>query len=137
MRTENMRPFERASLAPTWPFGLDSVQGYLEMPKWYDGKKVIFSCDPTDVHRFDSMYFQLTQIEKEGYLVIEWQPQTFSGREMLTIKQLALTTSGRKLLTELQAKSRWGKVKLRLVTIVWAAVTSIVTTLAVLAVKGA
>ncbi len=136
MGTLSTRPFERVSLAPTWPFGLDSVQGYLEMTHWYDGKDVIFSCDPTDIHRFDSMYFQLVQLEKEGHLVIQWVPQTFSGREMLTIKQLALTTSGRKLLAELQAKSRWGKMKEKLVTIFWAVITSIVTTLVVLAVKG-
>lgn len=137
MGTSNTRPFERVFLAPTWPFGLDSVQGYLELAHWYDSKNVTFSCDPTDIQRFDSMYFQLVQIEKEGHLVIQWQHQTFSGREMLTIEQVALTTSGRKLLGELQAKSRWGTLKQKLVTIFWAALTSIVTTLAVLAVKGA
>jgi hypothetical protein len=129
-------PFERTSLGPTWPFGLDSVQGYLEMAEWYDEKHVGFVCDASDISEFNSMYFQLTQLEQEGYLSIQWEPETSSGREMLAMKQIALTTSGRNLLAQLQAKSRWGKVRTRLATIFWAAVTAVVTTLAVLTIKG-
>jgi DNA-binding PadR family transcriptional regulator len=84
------------------------------------------------------MYFQLTQLEKEGYVVLEWVAgKVHDGLELLELKQIALTTSGHKLLGELRAKSRLGKVKERLSSILWAAASSVVTTLVVLAVKGA
>lgn len=84
------------------------------------------------------MYFQLTQLEKEGYVVLKWVAgKVDDGLELLELKQIALTTSGHKLLGELRAKSRLGKVKERLSTILWAAASSVVTTLVVLAVKGA
>ncbi len=51
----------RALLTPNWHlFGLDSVQGYLELPEWYGKRNVLFACDPIDSDRFNSMYFQLS-----------------------------------------------------------------------------
>lgn len=83
------------------------------------------------------MYFRLSQLEKEGHLVLEWAPWTGDdGRETLALRQIALTTSGHKLLGELRTKSKLGKVKDRLATIAWAAASSVVTTLVVLAVKS-
>ena len=133
-----MLPLERKSLLPDWhQFGLDSVQGYLELPEWYGKRRVIFACDPADSSNFDSMYFYLLQLEKDGFLITEWAPkETSDGKELLTLKQISLTTSGKKLLSELKAKSRTEKLKNRLITLVWTIITSVLTTLAVLAVKG-
>jgi hypothetical protein len=132
-----MRSFERRSLVPGSAFGLDSVQGYLELPEWYGKHHVIIAFDPTDRERFDSMYFQLLQLEKDGLIVIQWEPRSYDGKELLTLKQISLTTAGQKLLAELKAKSKLGKLKERLVTLLWAVVASILTTLLVLAIKGA
>lgn len=132
-----MRPFERKSLARVWPFGLDSVQGYLELPEWYPRGDVIFSCDPADHRRFGSMYFQLVQLEEDGLVNIEWEPQkSDDGRDLMILKQISLTTSGYKLLGELRAKSRFGKLKERLVTLIWAVGASVVTTLVMFVLKG-
>ena len=130
------QPFERKSLFAKWPDGLDSIQGYLELADWYDSSRVSFVCDPRDATEYHSMYFYLSQLEKDGHLVIDWHPYMSDGRQLRQIKQLALSVSGRKLLTELRAKSRWGRLTERLLTIVWAALTALVTTLVVLAVKG-
>lgn len=131
-------PLERATFLPTHAFSLDSVQGYLELALRYPTWNVTFHCDPSDTTKLHSMYFQLTQLEKEGYVVLKWVAgKVDDGLELLELKQIALTTSGHKLLGELRAKSRLGKVKERLSTILWAAASSVVTTLVVLAVKGA
>lgn len=131
-------PLERATLLPTDAFGLDSIQGYLEMALCYPRWDVSFHCDPTDKGKLHSMYFHLCQLEKDGHLVLEWAPSTsHDGREMLELKQIALTTSGHKLLGELRTKSKLGRLRERLATIAWAAASSVVTTLVVLAVKGA
>lgn len=61
------------------------------------------------------MYFYLLQLEKDGFLITEWAPkETSDGKELLTLKQISLTTSGKKLLSELKAKSRTEKLKNRL-----------------------
>lgn len=132
-----MRPLERRSLLPDWGlFALDSVQGYLELAEWYAKRQVVFSCDPADSERFDSMYFQLLQLEKDGLIIIEWEPGFHDGRNLVTLKQVSLTTAGDKLLGELRAKSRSGRLKDRFVTLAWAVVASVFTTLIVLAIKG-
>lgn len=139
MERPQVRPYflERTTFLPSQAFGLDSIQGYLELALRYPGWNVIFNCDPAEKGLLHSMHFQLSQLEKEGYLVLEWAPsKAHDGREMLELKQIALTTSGHKLLGELRGKSKLGKVKERLATIAWAAASSVVTTLVVLAIKG-
>jgi hypothetical protein len=137
MPRSSAQSFERTSLVPEWRlFGLDSMQGYLELPEWYGKGHVRFSCDPSDRDDFQSMYFRLLQLEKDGLVLIQWDSNTFNGEQLLTLKQISLTTAGHKLLAELRAKSRAGKLKERLVTLAWAIVASILTTLVVLAIKG-
>ena len=125
-------PFARRTLVES-SLGFDSVQGYLELGLWYDRQRVTFCCDPEDESVFHSMYSQLRRLESEGHIIAEWLLRDDGGLEL---KQVALTTSGHKLLGELRAQSRWGKVKERLATIGWAAVTAVITTLAVLWVTG-
>jgi len=134
-----MHSFERKSLAPDWRmFGLDSVQGYLELSEWYAKGGVILCCDPVDENRFGSMYYQLLQLEKDGLIRVDWESTTgHDENPLLKLKQIGLTTTGHKLLGELRAKSRLGKLKERLGTLAWAVIASVVTTLTVLAIKGA
>jgi DNA-binding PadR family transcriptional regulator len=83
------------------------------------------------------MYFHLMQLEKEGHLIIDWEPRTYAdGREYLVLKQIALSTSGQKLLAELRSKSKWGKFRERFTTVIWAMATAVATTLIVMAIKG-
>ena len=131
------KSLERTSLFPSGAYGLDSVQGYLEMSFRYDRSDMIIVFNPADLNKFNSTYFHLCQLEKEGHLIIEWEPRISStGENLVELKQLALTTSGHKLLSELRAKSRWGKVKERLTTIFWAVLSAVITTLVILAIKG-
>jgi hypothetical protein len=131
------KSLERTSLFPSGAYGLDSVQGYLEMSFRYDRSDMIINFNPADLNKFNSTYFHLCQLEKEGHLIIEWTPRiTSTGENLIELKQLALTTSGHKLLSELRAKSRWGKVKERLTTIFWAVFSAVITTLLILAMKG-
>lgn len=116
------------------PFGLDSVQGYLELATWYGKGRVVFGCHTSDRDVFDSMYHRLLQLEAEGYLLLEWSARD-DDPEHVSLEQIALTIAGHKLLTELQLKSKWGKLKDRLIGILWAAATSVVTTLAVIGFK--
>lgn len=137
MHKWKQKQFERNTFMPCDPFGLDSVQGYLEMALWYDSGHIIFNCNPNEQKKLNSMYFILCQLEKEGHMILNWEPRiTSSGEKLLELKQIALTTSGHKLLAELRVKSRWGRLKERLTTILWAVASSIITTLAILALKG-
>lgn len=133
----HMHSLERKTFLPEWRlFGLDSIQGYLEMPEWYSKDHVRFFCEEKDRSRFGSMFFQLLQLEKEGFLIIEWVPSDDDGREMHQLKQVSLTVDGHKLLNELKGKSRSVKMKERLITLFWAIITSTLTTLIVIALKG-
>lgn len=126
----------RSKLLPT-SAQPESVQDYLAMALWYDKRYVIYSCDPTDATQFHSMYQTLCQLEKEGFLLLDWQQRTDADNgHLIELKQMALTTAGQRLLAELQAKSPVGKLKERLVTIGWAAASAVVTTLAVMAFKS-
>lgn len=83
------------------------------------------------------MYFQLIQLEKDGLIVTQWEPgSSYDGKANVTLKQISLTIAGQKLLNELMAKSRSGRLKERFHTLLWAVVASIITTLIVLAIKG-
>ena len=85
----------------------------------------------------DSFYSQLMQLEKDGYVTLVWEP--FVNERMndgLQLAQAMLTVSGHKLLQELREKSAPGRVKKRVVDLVWIVLTSIATTLAVLWVRG-
>ncbi|WP_374477786.1 hypothetical protein [Zoogloea sp.] len=132
-----MQKLERNTLVPDWRlFGLDSIQGYLELAEWYSKRGVTFVCDEEHIRSFGSMYFQLLQLEKDGLVVMEWKFRSDNERALRELKQIALTVAGRKLLSELKAKSRSAKLKERVATVVWAVVTSALTTLVVIALKG-
>lgn len=132
-----MFPFRRTGFIPEDPlFGIDSVQGLLELATWYNGRRVFLHFDLEDKDSYESPYFQLLQLEKEGYINALWEPHPDDGREMVKLKQISLTTNGHRLLDELQQKSSSKRLRKRLGDLFWAALTSIVTTLIVLKLKG-
>lgn len=137
LKTSNWKSksLERTTFFP-FGTGLDSTQGFLEFAIQYDSKNWTMVCDPKDAEVLHSVFFHLSELEKEGHLVLDWAPYLNNGRDLLQLKQIALTTSGHKLLAELRAKSKWGKMKGLFATVISSVITSIVTTLAVLAIKG-
>ncbi len=137
MNNWNPKSLERTSLFPNGLYGMDSVQGCLVMSFRYNPSDMIIVFNPADLNKFNSTYFHLCQLEKEGHLIIEWEPRISStGENGVELKQLALTTSGHKLLSELRTKSLGGKVRKRLATIFWAVLSAVITTLVILAIKG-
>ncbi len=117
-------------------FGLDSTQGYLEFADYYPdgGSSVVFS--KSDENNFSTHMYKLKQLESEGYLTIEWTPYESEKEGMVTINQICLTTSGKELLDKLHKSSKIGHLKSKIINLVWVVLTSIVTTLVVLEIKG-
>ncbi|MDT8397085.1 MAG: hypothetical protein RQ899_00515 [Pseudomonadales bacterium] len=127
----------RKTLYPPNLIGIDSTQGYLELSNWYENSGVRFHCNVNDVSHFGSMYFELIKLQDEGYLHLEWEEYENPEEEgMVLLSQIALTTSGKKLLDELQSISKMGRLKKRAIDLIWIICTSIITTLVVLWVKG-
>ena len=117
------------------PFG--SIQDYLEMAEWYHEGHVRFSCHPEDKTKHGSMLFVLNQLEANKQINIEWEDNVASdGEKMLLIKQLSLTVQGHKLLDEIKQKSKIGVIKKRFWNLFWVVLTTILTTLIVLKLKG-
>ena len=114
-------------------FGIDSIQGLLEMATWYYKGYVIFHYNLADKDNCNSMYFKLLQLENEKHINVVWEP---APDEKIRLKQISLTTEGMKLLDDLQHKSHFGVLRKRLLDLLWIVVTTIVTTLIVLKLKG-
>ena len=117
------------------PFG--SIQDFLEMAEWYHEGHVQFSCHAEDKTRHGSMLFVLNQLEANKQINIEWEDNVASdGEKMLLIKQLSLTVQRHKLLDEIKQKSKIGVIKKRFWNLFWVVLTTILTTLIVLKLKG-
>ncbi len=134
----NTDKFYRGTFFPSeYVFGLDSVQGYLEFANSELRNKSMLVFPIDEENDFSSAYFKLKQLEREGHIEAKWEEATnSSGESHYKIKQMALTTSGHKLLDELRVKSRRGKLLMRLSNLFWIVLTSMVTTLVVLKLKG-
>jgi hypothetical protein len=146
-----IRQLQRKTLLPTQSWGLDSVQGLLEFAE-NPGNifKIVF--DTNDINDFSSPYFHFKQLEKEGYLNIQWleyastdkktesngniyialisdeDKSRLKGNEVL-MNQVSLTTSGRNLLEDLRQKAKLGTLKKRIIDLLWVIATAIITTL--------
>jgi hypothetical protein len=117
--------------------GFDSIQGYLEMAHWYHKGNIKFADNHNNKDEHWSIIFILNQLEDEGYIKTEWiEYKNDENEDYLELKQISLTTSGHKLLDELREKSKRGQFKKRIVNIAWTVITTIVTTLIVLKLKG-
>jgi hypothetical protein len=132
-----MRSFFRKRLIREEFFGLDSVQGYLEMATWYstDGG-VRFVVHDSDRMRPDSMLSEILRLQNEGYVEAQWEPYGDGTSDQMELKAISLSIAGHKLLAELQEKSASGKLKKRFSDLLWVIVVSILTTLLTLQVKG-
>jgi hypothetical protein len=112
---------------------MDSIQGFLEMAAWGREGHVVFCFDLADKDNVNSMYFQILQLEKEKYINVTWE---HAPDGYMQLKQISLTVEGMKLLDDLQHKSRFGMLKARFRDLLWIVVTTIITTLIVLKLKG-
>lgn len=124
-----MKTFARKTLLRQDWFGIDSVQGVLELATWYErGKHVTFIMNEEDLEDPKSFYSTLTRMQKEGYVDLSWEPYP-DKQGHVRLAGIALTTNGYKLLDELQQKSSWGLLKVRVAQLFWVVVASIATTL--------
>ncbi|MBN1839945.1 MAG: hypothetical protein JW802_07890 [Campylobacterales bacterium] len=132
-----MKKLYRTTFFPENFFGIDSVQGYLEMANWYEGEHVSFVCNKEDKSKHGSMLFILNQLETDDNIKVEWADyKTYDDKDALQLKQISLTVKGHQLLDDLKKKSRIGAFKKRAVDLLWVITTTIVTTLITLKVKG-
>ncbi len=122
--------FARDTLLPKDFFGLDSIQGLLEMAMTYDKEDIGFGFNSNH-----PIYTYLCQLEKEGYIHTEWSPYNDDPKTK-ALDQISLTIAGHKLLEEIKNKSRTGKIKKRIIDLIWIIITTIITTLIVLYFKG-
>lgn len=117
--------------------GFDSIQGYLEIAHWYHKGYIKFVDNLNNKNEHSSIIFILNQLKDEGYIKTEWiEYKNDENEDYLELKQISLTTSGHKLLDELRGKSKRGQFKKRIINIAWTVITTIITTLIVLKLKG-
>jgi hypothetical protein len=120
-------------------FGMDSLQGLLELASRYEGVDappgyVMFCAVRGEEKHPDSFFSTIVRLQNEGYLQAEWVPS--EDNSYLQLHRLTLTIAGHKLLAELKEKSAAGRFKRRLSDLIWVIVVSILTTLVTLQVKG-
>ena len=128
-----MRHLYHKRFTPEHLLGFDTVQDYLELACWYCEGGVNFICTQDDKASYKSMYSELNQLEKEGYLLVEWEPYALEDEpDGVLLKQITLTAAGHKLLEELNERTKTGRLKKRISELAWVIVTSIATTLVVL-----
>ena len=129
-----MKDFARASILRRDFFGIDSIQGLLELATWYnEGKSVRFVFSTEESEYSYRLLDTLRQLEKEGYITLKFSD---ARDALVNLESIKLTISGHKLLTELRDKSAAGELKKRLGDLFWVILTSILTTLVVLWIKG-
>ena len=133
-----MKDFYSETFIPKDPLlGLDSIQGYLEMAHWYHKGYVTLVDSVNNTSEHGSMIFILNQLKKDDLINLELvEYKNDDGEDFLKLKQISLTTSGHKLLDELREKSKRGQLKKRISNILWTMITTIITTLVVLKLKG-
>jgi len=116
-------------------FWLDSTQGYLEFAESEQRNKDQIRFRTDDVNNFETHLFKLKQLEHERFIEAHWRTETRDSGEYFAIEQMCLTIAGKELLEKLRAASKRGRLKVQLRTVFWSVVTSIATTLAVLALR--
>ena len=117
-------------------FGLESVQDYLELAKNYKEGSVNLVCDKNDETKYESVLFNLKQLEKDEVIITEWEDYVNERIDGWVLKQVSLTVKGHKLLDECVSKSKFGSLKTRITNLFWVVITAICSTLIVLQVKG-
>ncbi len=129
-----MKQFARKGIIPKDIFGLDSIQGLLELALWYeDGDYIQFHFNASDSNKSHSLLTGFKQLEKEGYITLQLVKDAKHG---FTLRSLVLTIKGHKLLKELKDMSTTGKFKNRLGDLLWVIITATATTLVILWLNG-
>jgi DNA-binding PadR family transcriptional regulator len=123
-------PFWQAEL-----FGLNSVQGILEMGGWYAEGHVILHFDPAANPGARQIVETLEQLQQEGYIKAELTPMP-NEPTVMRLQKIALTVKGHEHLRTLRDRSTGSRFRTRATEIAWIIVASILTTLATLQVKG-
>lgn len=136
MKTKKPLPLHRKGLLAQDFFGLDSIQGYLEMAAWYDASEGVFVCSKAESETFGSMLHTLEQLQRDGYVELSWLDETINDEHLLKLKQVALTVKGHSLLREIAKETRIAKFRKRTVDLLWVVVTTIVTTIVVIHLNG-
>ena len=132
-RLHEMIDFARKSLSPKGISGIDSIQGILELALWYEGGGIKLNFSAVEKNYSHSQLNAIRRLEKEGYIIVQYSERVDN---FLQLESIALTVSGHKLLNELQDKSSSGKLKKRITDLLWIIITTIITTLVVLWIKG-
>lgn len=121
----------RDKLTPRTAFGLDTIQGLLEMADWYGPDHSFNLCQSEeDMKHPESLYTQLADLQRSGHLTVEWDRQTrSSGEALFVLKRVDLTLQGHLLLDDLKKRSKAGQLKSRFADLIWVIVTAILTTI--------
>jgi hypothetical protein len=132
----DMQDLERKTLFKSFPFGTDSIQGILELASVFPEKKkwnrIAFLTE--EFENFGSLGFELEQLKKEGYINLSFK--STEKDNLVEMKDLSLTTSGRTLLKSLRDSSKLGRLKAATLNVFVAIVTSIATTFIALRIFG-
>jgi hypothetical protein len=121
----------RPSLRDLNFFGVDSVQGLLELAEWYGEGHVAMSFNPDDSGK--QVIDLLNQLDQDGYVRVVWETMPEGA---LRLASATLTIKGHEHLYLLRERGGLRRVRKRLVDIAWMVLTSIVTTLVILQAKG-
>ena len=129
--------FYRDTLTSHDGLRLESIQACLEEALTYNnGEHWILNFSLGDSTNPESILFNLRELEKGGFINLCLEERIDPSGPLLKTTHLSLTIAGRNLLDELQQKSRWGGLKKRIGDLAWIVLTSAVTTLIVLWIKG-
>jgi hypothetical protein len=112
-------------------YGLDNTRSILEWAIHKDSG-VIHCIDKNDFDSPKTFGSRLKRLESDGYLVIKHEMVD----EYYNVHEMVLTANGEKLLMELREKDPFHSLRTRVSNILWVVVTSMITTLVVLKIKG-
>ena len=137
--TARRRPWPDARktwIRENW-FGLDSIQGILEIAEWYPSEVMTWVAGPGDREDPYHPLGMLRQLEEEGLVKTTWRDYPSpDGQSTVALDKIWLTTKGHEKLRALRQQSRSGQWKARLSNIVISGLTALVTTLVTLYAKS-
>lgn len=135
-----IRDFYRRSVLQRTFARVETIQDILEGALYYNtDEKIKYSlvCANTEEQKPYSYYNQVCDLAKSGYLQVTWEDSLDTpfplGKRLV---EMTLTVEGQKLLDELRQKSALGRLKTRLVDLLWVVLTAVATTLATLKLTG-
>jgi len=117
--------------------GENALRKYLSMADSYNDGPIIWVCEVSYREVHGSMLFHLEQLQADGYITALWEDYTaHEGKPALQLRQISRTVSGHALFNKLKDRTPFSMIRKRLIDLTWIVVTTIVTTLIVLTIKG-